>query len=136
MMSALDISASALNAQRTRMDIIAGNIANAYSTRQEDGTIEPFRRRLVALASGAPDGGPGVRIDEIALDESPFVERFQPGHPDARVDGPRAGYVRYPNVSISMEYVDALEASRAYEANVAMMNVSKGMVQQALRLFA
>lgn len=136
MISTIDISGSALAAQRTRMDIIAGNLANAFTTRQEDGTIEPFRRRIVALSSGAPNGGAGVHVAEIAEDPSEFVERYQPGHPDAAVDGPRAGYVRYPNVSTTMEYIDAMEAARAYEANAAMLSVTKGMVQQALRLFA
>lgn len=136
MIGALDISGSALNAERIRMDVIAGNMANAFSTRQEDGALEPFRRRLISFAAGRPDGGAGVRVDDIALDESPFVERFQPTHPDAIPEGPRAGYVRYPNVNLALEYVDAIEAARAYEANAAMMNVTKGMIQQALRLFA
>ncbi len=130
MIRALDISGSALAAQRTRIDVIAGNIANADVTRQEDGTRVPYRRRVVTFESGAPDGGPGVHVAGVAHDPSPFREKYDPGHPDA---DPR-GYVELPNVSITMEYVDALTASRAYEANAAMMNVTRGMVQQAIRL--
>ncbi len=130
MIRALDISGSALAAQRTRLDVIAGNMANAETTRQEDGTREPYRRRVVTFASGDGAGGPGVHVDAVAQDPSPFRERYDPGHRDADA----AGYVHLPNVSVTMEYVDALEASRAYEANAAMIGVSRSMVQQALRV--
>jgi flagellar basal-body rod protein FlgC len=71
-------------------------------------------------------------VQDIKLDQSPFQKRFEPGHPDA--DG--EGYVSYPNIDLAMEYVNALEASRAYEANVTMMEVSKAMLNSALRLIA
>lgn len=132
MIRALDTSTSALVAQRTRLDVITANIANAEVTRQEDGTRVPYRRRYVTFVSGDGAGNPGVRADAVRLDPSPFKTRYQPGHPDADA----AGVVQLPNVSITMEYVDALAASRAYEANAAMMNVTRGMIQQALRLFA
>ncbi|MBK9120308.1 MAG: flagellar basal body rod protein FlgC [Phycisphaerales bacterium] len=132
MIRAFDISTSALVAQRTRLDVIAGNIANAEVTRQEDGTPAPYRRRYVTFMTGDAHGGPGVRVDEIRPDPSPFREKYDPGHADAD----QRGYVQLPNVSITMEYVDALAASRAYEANAAMLNVTRGMVQQAIRLFA
>lgn len=132
MIRALEISGSALTAQRTRLDVIAGNIANAEVTRQEDGTPVPYRRRLVTFASGDGEGGPGVHVDSVQADPSPFKSRYQPAHPDADA----RGYVQLPNVSITMEYIDALAASRAYEANTAMMTVTRGMVQQALRLIA
>ena len=137
MIGSLDISGSALTAQRTRMNVIAGNIANAFTTAQEDGTIEPYRRQVVTLAPGQPGGaGPGVHVTEISEDPSEFQWRYDPGNPHARKDGPHQGYVQYPNVNLTMEYVDAMEASRAYEANVAVMNVTKTMVRQALQLFA
>jgi flagellar basal-body rod protein FlgC len=136
MIGALDVSSSGVIAQRTRLDVIAGNIANAGVTRQEDGTIQPFRRRFVALATGDEHGGPGVHVAEVAEDPSQFQLRYDPGHPDRIRDGPLANYVQYPNVSVTMEYVDALEAARAYEANIAMMGLTRGMVQQAIRLFA
>ena len=81
--------------------------------------------------AGSPDK-PGVRVQEIKLDQSPFQKRHEPGHPDADADG----YVRYPNIDLAMEYVNALEASRAYEANVTMMEVSKQMLSASLRLIA
>jgi flagellar basal-body rod protein FlgC len=136
MIGALDISSSGAVAQRTRLDVIAGNIANAQVTRQDDGTVVPFRRRFVALAPGAEGGGPGVHVADVVDDPSDFQLRYDPGHPDRILEGPLTNYVRYPNVSVTMEYVDALEAARAYEANVAMMGVTRSMVQSAIRLFA
>ncbi|MCA9244079.1 MAG: flagellar basal body rod protein FlgC [Phycisphaerales bacterium] len=136
MIRALDISGSALQAQRVRMDVIAGNIANAFVTQQEDGTVEPYRRRVTLFSPQAGDGGPGVRVRDVIEDESPFRMRFDPGHPHAIPDGPEAGYVRYPNVNITMEYVDAMEAGRAYEANIAMMNLSRAMAQRGIELMA
>jgi flagellar basal-body rod protein FlgC len=136
MIGALDISGSALVAQRTRLDVIAGNIANAFTTVRDDGQPGPFRRRVVSFAPQRPDGGAGVRVDDVREDAAPPRLRWDPGHPQALKAGPQAGYVQYPNVDITMEYVDALEATRAYEANVAMMNATRNMLQQAIQLFA
>ncbi len=137
MIRALDIAGSALVAQRTRLNVIAGNIANAFTTFQEDGTIRPYRRRCVTFAPGRGEGaGPGVHVAEIFEHPSEFHWRYDPGHPHALKTGPRAGYVQYPNVNLSMEYVDAIEAARSYEANLAVMNVTKTMVQQSIQLFA
>lgn len=136
MIRALDATRSALVAQRVRMDVIAGNMANAFVTAQEDGKIEPYRRRVVMFTSGDGTGGPGVHVNEVREDHSPFRMVYDPGHPHAALDGPTAGYVSYPNVSLTMEYIDAIEAGRAYEANIAMMNVTRGMLQQAIQLFA
>lgn len=132
MIRALDISSSALTAQRIRMDVIAGNIANAEVTRQADGTRQPFRRRYVTFQTGDGRGGAGVHVHEVRADPSPFRQKHDPGH----VDADARGYVQLPNVSITMEYVDALAASRAYEANAGMLNVTRAMIQQALRLLA
>lgn len=134
--SALDVSSSALVAQRTRMDIIAGNIANAYATRQDDGTVAPYQRRVVTFSPARLDGGVGVQVDEIRTDDAPPRLQYDPGHPDAINSGPLMGYVRYPNVNVTMEYVDAMSASRAYEANLAMLNVTRRMLQQSIQLFA
>jgi len=133
---ALDITTSALVAQRVRMDVIAGNLANAFTTRRDDGVDGPYRRRVVTFAPGSVGGRPGVHVDRIVEDPSPFRLVYDPGHPDALRSGPLAGYVRYPNVSLTMEFVDAIEASRAYEANVAVMNVTNSMISQAVELFA
>ena len=136
MIRALDTTSSALVAQRTRMNVIAGNIANAFTTAQEDGTIRPYRRQVTLFATDRQDGGPGVHVADVVEDPSEFQWRYDPGHPHAIKEGERAGYVQYPNVNLTMEYVDAMEAARAYEANVAIMNVNKTMVRQAMQLLA
>lgn len=136
MIRALDITKSALIAQRTRLDVIAGNMANAYVTQQDDGRIEPYHRRIVSFLTGDGAGGPGVHVGEVRQDPSPPRLVYDPGHPHALKEGPHKGYVRYPNVSTTMEYIDAVEAGRAYEANVAMMSVTKAMIQKAIQLFA
>lgn len=136
MIGSLDITSSALAAQRARMDVIAGNMANAFSTHRDDGTPEPYRRRYVVFEPGTVASGVGVRVEGVYEDVSDYPLRHDPAHPDAIADGPLRGYVRMPNVNITLEYVDALEAARAYEANLAMMNLSRGMIQSALRLFA
>jgi flagellar basal-body rod protein FlgC len=137
MIGSLDTTSSALVAQRMRLDTIAGNIANAQVTRQEDGSPGPYRRRVVNFATGQADGGgPGVHVDSITEDPSEFRLKYDPGHPDRIQSGPMKDWVQLPNVSITMEYIDAMEAGRAYEANAAMMNVTKDMLRQAVRLFA
>ena len=132
MIRALDISSSALTAQRTRLDVIAGNIANAEVTHQADGTLVPYRRRFVTFMTGDGQGGDGVHVDAVQADPAPFRKKYDPGN----IDADPQGYVQLPNVSITMEYVDALAASRAYEANAAMLNVTRSMIQQAIRTFA
>ena len=111
MFDALDIGASALAAQRTRLDTIAANIANINVTVDANGKANPYRRRFVVMAPGRADdpSRPGVHISDIKQDPSPFVRKLEPGNPLADKDG----YVNYPNVDLSIEYVNALEASRA-----------------------
>ena len=132
MFDALDMGASGLQAQRTRLDTIAANIANANTTRDAAGNVSPYRRRFVVFASGQAQqpSKPGVHVANVQLDPSPFQRRFEPGNPDADAQG----YVSYPNIDLAVEYVNALEASRAYEANVSMMEVSKAMINASLRL--
>lgn len=135
MFDTLDISASGLTAQRVRMDTIAANIANMNTTRNAKGEKIPFRRRFAVFAEGAGPGQAdkaGVHVQKIKLDESAFQKRYQPGHPDAGPDG----MVLYPNIDLSIEFVNALEASRAYEANVTTMEVTKSMMNASLRLLA
>jgi flagellar basal-body rod protein FlgC len=86
------------------------------------------------FTSGRPDAPnkAGVSVAKIEIDRSPFRREFQPNHPDANKDG----YVSYPNIDLAVEYVNALEASRAYEANVTAMEVSKAMMNASLRLLA
>lgn len=137
MFDTLDISASGLQAQRTRMDTVAANIANLNTTRNANGQPVPYRRRFAVFSPNLASRGdgaakPGVHVSKIGQDDSPFQKRFQPGHPDAGPDG----MVLYPNIDLSVEFVNALEASRAYEANVTTMEVTKGMMNATLRLLA
>jgi len=134
MFDVLDMGASGLTAQRTRMDTIAGNILNANTTRNADGKTEPYRRRFVLFAPGMANDSskPGVHVQSIKQDQGPFQKRYEPGHPDAGPDG----YVQYPNVDMAIEYVNALEASRAYEANITMMETTKAMINASMRLIA
>ncbi|MFD1774367.1 flagellar basal body rod protein FlgC [Paenibacillus rhizophilus] len=142
--SSFGISASALTAQRLRMDVISSNIANAETTRASvvDGKAVPYRRKLVMLESARNDsfsnilnskmngGSEGVRVQAIVDDSSPLKPVYNPTHPDADANG----YVYMPNVDITKEMVDMLSASRSYEANVTMLNASKSMVSKALEI--
>jgi len=146
--SALETSASALTAERLRMDVIANNIANAGTTRTPEGG--PYRRQMVVLGSrpsfadtmkqsmggGQPpadvsdQAGRGVRVLQITQDNRPFKLKYDPSHPDAD----ELGYVQMPNVDAVTEMVDLISASRAYEANVTAMGAFKSMVTAALQI--
>ncbi len=134
MLDILDTAASGLSAQRTRLDTIAGNIANINTTRDASGKVNPYRRHFVVFAPGQSDdpSKPGVHVASIQTDYSPFNRRYDPGNPEA--DG--QGYVSLPNVDMSIEFVNALEASRAYEANITVMDTAKSMFNSSLRLLA
>jgi len=121
-----DISASALTAERLRMDIISSNVANVDTTRTADGG--PYRRQMVVFDVGQ-DGG--VRVSRIQEDSStPSRLVYRPAHPDANAEG----WVEYPNVILVNEMVDMLAATRAYEANVTALNATKTMVNSALNI--
>lgn len=140
MISAIDISTSALVAQRTRLDTISGNIANMSSLINEEGEAEPYRAREVVFrtdeTSRTSSGAVGVRVDEILTDQSEPLYRYQPDHPLAMKEGKWQGYVAYPNVDLTSQMVDALGATRAYEANVGVMEISKGIGRQTLSIIA
>ena len=136
----LEISASALTAERLRMDVVAENLANAQTTRGADG--QPYRRKEVVLqeragsfgaslsaAMGKSSGG-GVQVAAIVEDQTPLKRVYDPGHPDA--DG--EGYVSMPNVDTVTEMVDLIGAQRAYEANVTAMQAAKQMFAKTLEL--
>ncbi len=129
--SALDISASGLSAERTRMEVIANNLANANATRTPEGG--PFRRQLVILR-GTEARDPyrmenlGVTVAGVVDDPSPFPMVFDPSHPDANADG----YVAMPNVNAVEEMTDMITAVRAYEANVTAIDASKNLVARSL----
>jgi flagellar basal-body rod protein FlgC len=136
MFNSLNISASALFAQRQRLNVIAGNIANLNTTRDASGAAQPFQRRFVTFSASQPladaEGGVGVgfQVEKDAFTPSRRV--YQPGHPDAGQDG----FVNYPNIDLTQEFVNALEASRAYEANIAAMQMTKDMANSTLRIIA
>jgi flagellar basal-body rod protein FlgC len=135
MFDILDTGASGLQVQRTRLDAIAENIANINTTHGTHGEKAPFRRRMVLLAPGQADdpSKAGVHVAQIKEDPSPFIQKYEPGNPDA---DPKTGNVNYPNIDMTVEYVNALEASRAYEANVTMIETAKSMLSSSLRLLA
>ena len=127
----IGIGASALTAQRVRMDIISDNIANVHTTKSPDG--QAYRRRVPVFAEYLTrtlngERSLGVRVAEIRKDPSPFRYVFEPGHPDADA----RGYVAYPNVNVVKEMVDLMEAGRAYEANVTAINAAKDVFRSAL----
>ena len=138
MYGALDISTSGMVAQRTRMGVIAANIANANTMLRADGGYEPYRRREAMFAPGDPTAASaqgralGVHVADIELDEAPFELRSQPDSPYADADG----YVKVPNINTTIEQINAMEAARAYEANVMAAETTKTMMAQALRLLA
>lgn len=130
-LSALDISASGLYAERTRMNVIANNLANSNSTRTPEGG--PFRRQLVILQGvevkvPGDFGGLGVSVKGVVDDQSPFPLIYDPGHPDANADG----YVAMPNVNVVEEMVDMITALRAYEANITAIDTNKSIFRAAL----
>ncbi|HOO12862.1 MAG TPA: flagellar basal body rod protein FlgC [Bacillota bacterium] len=142
--NAINLSATGLTAQRLRMDVIAKNIANASTTRTENGL--PYRRQVVIFEENCrnkafsqflseesrrlflKDGG--VKVKGIVDDKSPFKRIYDPGHPDADAEG----YVLMPNVDVVVEMVNMISAARAYEANVTALNATKGMAQKALEI--
>lgn len=134
MVEALEIGATGLTAQRIRMDTIANNVLNINTIENAHGENIPFRRRFVTFQPGSPEdpAKPGVRVAKIETDDSPFRKVLEPGskHADAE------GYVLYPNVNLESEFVNMLEASRAYEANITMMETTKSMISASLRLLA
>jgi flagellar basal-body rod protein FlgC len=136
MAGAMDISLSGLVAQRIRMNTIANNLANANSTRDASGQVNPYRRKDALFASALAREGDalqGVAVPAIADDPSPFREEHRPSHPDA---DPVTGIVRLPNVNPVLEMVDMIDATRAYEANVTVMDATKGLFASALRILA
>jgi flagellar basal-body rod protein FlgC len=136
MFSSLDVSTSGLVAQRTRLNAISSNIANMSTTRNEQGQAEPYQARFVTFQTdnniSTPGGGAGVKVGSVQHSNEPPKMKYEPGHPDADPQG----FVRYPAVDMTSEFVDALEATRAYEANIGVIEVTKNMSDQALRIIA
>jgi flagellar basal-body rod protein FlgC len=139
MLRALDISSSALAAERIRMNAISGNLANISTTHNEAGQPAPYQPRFVIFETDPSVGGQGaagVRVKSVEISQEAPRLRYEPGHPDAIAEGPNKGYVAYPNVDMMKEFTDALEAARAYEANLGAMEISKDLEQQTLKIIA
>jgi flagellar basal-body rod protein FlgC len=140
MLSALDISTSGLAAQRIRMNTISSNLANMSTTKNEAGEVKPYQPKYPVFETDnsiGANGAAGVRVAEVKTDETATPRwKYQPGHPDAIQEGPRKGWVAYPGVDMMMEFTDALEAARAYEANLGSMEITKDMIGQTLRILA
>lgn len=140
--SSFDINASGMTAERLRLDVISQNIANASTTRTEDGT--PYRRKVVTFSPKSNTAfanilanahssytGSGVKVSSITEDTtSDFIKTYDPAHPDADADG----YVSYPNVNTVTEMTNMIDASRAYEANVTAFNTSKNIALKGLEI--
>lgn len=130
----IDIAGSSLTAHRVLMDTIAENLANANTTRTANGG--PYKRKVpvfeerLTKAVESNETFTGVRVKEIAHDDSPPRMEYDPGHPDADENG----YVAYPNVSVVREMADMMSASRAYEANLEVVKSVKSMWESAEEL--
>lgn len=139
--NSINISSSSLTAEKTRIDIIAKNMANANTTRTTGGS--PYRRQMVVFEENKSNSfsthlnnkmnkinGYGVKISKIVEDDSPFKLVYEPGHPDADENG----YVKMPNVDVVKEMVDLISAQRSYDANITSINTSKSMLMKALEI--
>ena len=140
MIPALDISTSALVAQRTRLNAISSNLANMSTTRNENGEIAPYQARYVMLQTDdslkTAQGAMGVKVASVETETIEPRYKWEPNNPLAIKEGKWKDYVAYPNVNMTTEMVDALEATRAYEANIGVMEISKSMASQTLRILA
>ncbi len=146
-LTSLQITASALTAQRLRMDVIANNVANAETTHTAEGG--PYRREQVVFRPIGPNrpfqlpplvaarrgqsgasslGAGGVQVEQVIEDQTPGPTVYEPDHPDADANG----FVTYPNVNLVTEMTDLLSATRSYEANVTVANAAKSMALRAL----
>jgi len=141
----LEVSGSALSAERWRAEVVSANMANAETTHTPEGG--PYRRQLVVfrahplrmrfplMLAGLHAGvsrPEGVSVEQVVADMSPLPRRYEPGHPDAD----SAGYVTYPNVNPVMEMTDLLSAVRAYQLNAAAVQAAKNMIQESLQILS
>jgi len=135
----LSVSASGMDAQRARAELLAENLANAETTRTPEGG--PYKRKDVVFASTTVNSpfasefqsaldGQGVKVAKISIDQREPEKRYVPGHPDADAEG----YVAYPRINPAEDMVDLMNASRGYQANVAAISAVKDMIQRSLDL--
>jgi flagellar basal-body rod protein FlgC len=135
----LSVSASGMDAQRARAEVLAENLANAETTRTPEGG--PYRRKDVVFTStnvASPFAsefqsaleGQGVKVASISVDQRAPEKRYSPGHPDADADG----YVAFPNINPAEDMIDLMNASRGFQANVAAISAVKDMIQRSIDL--
>jgi flagellar basal-body rod protein FlgC len=138
----LDISSSALTAERERAEVVTSNLANAETTRTPGGG--PYKKQMVVFETEKPGGGKcaptlaglsdlharGVKVEQVIQDKAPAVRRYEPGHPDADAEG----YVSYPDINPVEEMVNLMGAAQAYQLNVAAVQATKGMITETLQL--
>jgi flagellar basal-body rod protein FlgC len=144
LLGVLEISGSALTAERQRAEVLASNLANAQTTQTAKGG--PYQRQLVifgtqkagssrfarAFADFSDRYAKGVEVKRVVPDPTPPVQRFEPGHPDADSQG----YVAYPTVNPIEEMVNLMGAARAYELNVAAVQATKNMISQSFQILS
>lgn len=154
-----DIAASGMKVEQKRMDVVSNNIANAHTTKV-DGDGNPYRRQIAVVSAqdssafeaayeqasmtgefsnifeetGVGYQGRGAAVEGVAEDTSDFNWVYDPSHPDAMKDGPKAGYVAKPNVNIIQEMTLMMQATRAYEANATTVESAKAMAMKALQI--
>ena len=126
----INLTASALDAEKARLEIVSQNVANAQTPRTPEGG--PYQRQTVAFESflAGTDASQGVRVARVAPDTTPGPRVHNPGHPDADANG----MVAMPNVNLAFEMVDMISASRAYEANLAVVRHARQMAAKALSI--
>lgn len=128
LLSGINVTSSALNAEKIRMNVVAENIANAQTTHDVDG--QPYHRKVVSFESVLDGAEKGVRVSNVSTDTTPGQTVYNPTHPDADSNG----MVQMPNVNLATEMVDLMNSSRAYEANLAVVRNSKQLASQALSI--
>jgi flagellar basal-body rod protein FlgC len=141
MISSLDISTSALVAQQARITAIAGNLANMSSQRNENGELQPYQARHVIFQTDTSVGGgdphaAGVKVASVETESVEPNYKYEPTNPLRIKSGRWKDHVAYPNVDMTREMVNALEATRSYEANVGVIEITKSMAGQTLRILA
>ena len=138
----LDISSSALTAERERAEIVASNMANAETTSTPGGG--PYKRQLVVFGTARPGQGKfaetlsrfgdlharGVRVEQVVQDTAPPIRRYEPGHPDADADG----YVAFPDINPAQEMVDLMGSAQAYQLNVSAVQATKSMISETIQI--
>ncbi len=139
MFPSLRIATSGLVAQRIRMNAISGNLANLTTTHNDKGEAEPYKPRFAVFQADdsiGAYGAAGVRVSRVETADVEPLLKYMPGHPAAIKEGPKKGYVAYPQISMITQFTDALEAARAYEANLGSIEIAKDLLNQSLRIVA